>query len=232
MKCTALWRGLLPLAVALASVMAACEGRNDDESMDGAYEGVNETETAQPPAGGAALTDEDIIAQIRQVNTMDSTLGRLAAQKGTNRQVKEYGQRMAREHGSAQQQVNQVAQQLNMGGTAQGTEQGGDRQRMGMGTSNTGMMNGNHGQQMRDSLQAMARGAEWDRAYVTNEVTAHEQALELLTRAENSTQRPEIKDLINKLSPVVQDHLTKAREMQQQMQSGTAGQKNQNQQQY
>jgi uncharacterized protein (DUF305 family) len=115
---------------------------------------------------------------------------------------------------------------------APGTEQGTDRQRMGMGTgtSTHGMMDESHVRQMRDSLQNLPRGAEWDRTYINHEVTAHEQALDLLTRAENSTQRQEIKDLANKLAPVVQDHLTKAREIQQQMQQGnTQGQNNQQQ---
>ena len=235
MTFTALGRGLLPIAVAFASVTAACTGRDNDESMDSGYEGRNEGSEVAPPAmepAGGTLTDENIVTQIGMVNTMDSTMGRMAAQKGTNRQVREFGQRMAREHGSAQQQVNQVAQQLNLG-TAQ-SGQGTDRQRMEGGaggtggTGSTGAMAENQMQHMRDSLQNMPRGAAWDRAYIDHEVTAHEQALDLLTRAENSTQRQELKDLVNKLAPVVQDHLTKAREIQQQLQQGnTEGQDNQ-----
>jgi putative membrane protein len=228
MKFTALWRAMLPVTVAVASLTAACEGRTDDESMDGAYENRDQGTQVQPPAmePAGALTDEDIISQVRLVNMSDSALGRLAQQKGTKEEVRDFGERMQNEHHSAQEQVNEVAQKLNIT-TSDNMSTWNDTQNRpndNMRSSTPGMQSSGlqamqrQAQQMRDSLQRMPKSAEWDRAYINHEVSAHEQALELLTRAENSTQRQELRDLVGKLTPVVQDHLEKARELQRELQ--------------
>jgi putative membrane protein len=189
--------------------------------MDGAYENRDQGTQVQPPAmePAGALTDENIISQVRLLNMSDSALGRLAQQKGSKEDVRDFGERMQKEHHSAQEQVNEVAQELNMSTTTdmQSTPDGMRSTTPGMQSSGMQAMQ-REAQQMTDSLQRMPKGAEWDRAYINHEVSVHERALELLTRAENSTQRQEMRDLIGKLTPVVQDHLEKARELQRELQ--------------
>ena len=69
-------------------------------------------------------------------------------------------------------------------------------------------------QKMLDSLKSMAKGAAWDKAYIDNEVAAHQSVLSLLQSAQSSAQDTSLKALIQKAQPLIQAHLTKAQDIQ------------------
>jgi putative membrane protein len=69
-----------------------------------------------------------------------------------------------------------------------------------------------------DSLNAMPRGAAWDKAYIDHEVTAHEQVLNTAQTALGATQNADLKALIQKAAPNIQAHLDHAKQIQSKMQ--------------
>jgi putative membrane protein len=71
-----------------------------------------------------------------------------------------------------------------------------------------------HASKMADSLNAQARGAAWDKAYIDAEVATHESVLANAQTAMNTTQNAELKALLQKAAPNIQAHLDHAKQIQ------------------
>jgi putative membrane protein len=67
----------------------------------------------------------------------------------------------------------------------------------------------------------MAKGKDWDKAYIDNEVAVHQSVLNLLQTASTAAQDTSLKALITKAQPTIQAHLTKAQSIQSKL-AGTA----------
>jgi predicted outer membrane protein len=67
------------------------------------------------------------------------------------------------------------------------------------------------------ALQTTAKGAEFDRTYIDNEVTIHQAVLDLANQARVTTQTPQLKELIEKAIPVIRKHLDQAQNIQKQL---------------
>src|SRR2546429_216987 len=65
-----------------------------------------------------------------------------------------------------------------------------------------------------NTLNSTAKGKDFDKAYIDDEVKAHKAVLDLATKGASQTQNTELKNLIQKAAPVIQGHLTKAESIQ------------------
>ena len=65
-----------------------------------------------------------------------------------------------------------------------------------------------------NTLNSTAKGKDFDKAYIDDEVKVHKAVLDLATKAAGQTQNAELKNLIQKAAPVIQGHLTKAESIQ------------------
>ena len=72
--------------------------------------------------------------------------------------------------------------------------------------------------QEMDSLQAVAKGKSWDKAYIDFEVAYHQAVLETATKALGAAQNAELKNLIQTAAPVIQRHLDMAKQIQAKLQ--------------
>ena len=197
------YRGTVVLAAALA--LAAC-GKKDNATTDtgmamsaGTDTGMaagtaNTGTTATAPA---TLSDANIVALLDEANMADSAAGTMAASKGTNAGVKEFGKDMARDHHNLRKQGQDLAKKLNV--TPQPP-------------ANDTLPR--HAQMMSDSLSKQAKGAAWDKAYIDHEVAMHQAVLDLATAAQGQAQNAELKALITKAAPVIQGHLKNAQAIQ------------------
>ncbi len=197
-------RGGLLLSLSMLVALGACkskEAARDTTAAPGAAPATpamagGET-TAAPAAGTQKLTDPNIVYILDQANAADSTLGQLAESKGTSGDVKAFGRLMAGEHHALRLQGQQLAKKL--GVTPQAPP--GDQSEA-------------QAKQELDSLQAMPKGAAWDKAYISHEVTYHQQVKQTATQALDAAQNAQLKDLIKKASPVIQKHLDRAEAIQ------------------
>lgn len=124
-----------------------------------------EPATGQPAPGGMILRDTDISATVMAANTGEIQEGQLALTKSQNTAVREFAQRMVTEH----TQLNQMFQRLQ-----------GD---IGAPTSNTlSQQLMTTAEQTTQALQQM-QGADFDRAYISNQVAIHEWLLRTLDEA-------------------------------------------------
>ena len=193
-------RAVLPV-MSVCVAHAACAKKSDAPAGDTA------SVAAPPPlpaldtnaryVSGAALSDANIVAMLDAENVADSAAGALAAEKGTNPDVKMYGRLMMVEHHALRVQAEALAKRRNL----EPRLPAGDQSR----------------EQLRQTLEMLGRtpkGAEFDKAYVDHEVTFHEAVLETAQKALAATRDPDLKDLISKAVPNLEAHFDKAKALQ------------------
>jgi putative membrane protein len=149
------------------------------------------------PAGAAAPTDPEIAMIAVTANTVDIDAGKLA-EKSTNPKVKEFGELMVRDHTSVNKQAIDLAKKLNLtpkeSATSKSLKSDGDK--------NLAKLRG-------------LSGAEFDKAYVDNEVTYHEAVIKAVTETLiPNTKNAELKKLLESAGPVFTSHLNHAKELQ------------------
>jgi putative membrane protein len=181
------------LALLAAVTLAACTGGNKDES-------AKDTTTPAPaPAPAApAITDPQIAAIVVSANNVDIAGGKMAQAKSKNASVKAFGKMMVTDHSAVNTQATNLAKKLNL--TPEENE------------TSRGMAD--KGKTTADSLSKMT-GAAFDKAYIDNEVTFHQNVLDaidktLLPNAQNA----ELKALIEQTRPAVAAHLKSAQDIQ------------------
>ncbi len=188
-------------ACALAVAWAACSksARNADSlaaTMDTTAKPAAATPTPDTTAT-TTLTDVNIVALLDEANAGDSAMGKLASTKGTSASVKEFGRDMMRDHHKLREAGQTLAKKENLAPQAPANDT--------LATASG---------KMHDNLTQMAKGKDWDKAYIDNEVAVHQAVLNLLQTASNSAQDTALKSLITKAQPTIQAHLQKAQSVQ------------------
>ena len=197
------------IIVGAAITVAACSDRGAGSGDTGigmtadTGAGANMSDTGAMAGTGApgALSDANIVYILDAANRVDSAGGSIAATKGTNSEVREYGQMMARDHHQLRQQGQDLATKLSVtpapppGDTAQA-----------------------HFDKTLAMLNGAAKGRDFDKAYIDHEVGYHKVVLETATAAMSAAQNAELKNLIQKAAPVIQAHLDRAQAIQSRLQ--------------
>lgn len=206
-----LWTHAVPgAALTLAAVLAGCNGnRNDTASMadTGAATTTGMTtdttgtagmaDTGNMSASSTNLTDANIVYLLDEANKADSAAGAVAATKGTSADVKQFAKLMMSEHHALRLQGQQLAKKLNLTPEAPANDPVAPL-----------------AQQENSTLESTPKGAEFDRAYIDQEVTVHKAVKGLLDQSEDAAQNQQLKDLIGKAKPVIDKHLEKAEAIQ------------------
>jgi putative membrane protein len=188
----------------LAATMAlgACGGDDDAETSDLAVDSTAAAPAAAPADAGP--TDPQIAAIVVAANTVDIEAGELAKEKGSNAEVKAFAQQMITDHTAVNQQATDLVTKLGVTPEDNPTSQ----------QLTTG------GATTKERLSRLS-GAEFDKAYIDNEVSYHQTVLDaidqtLIPSADNG----ELKSLLQQVRPAIAAHLQHA----QQIQSKVAGQ--------
>jgi putative membrane protein len=193
-------RGFSHIAILGACALwAACsKGANKADSAAGVDTSAAAATTPPPAAPApAVLTDVNIVALLDEANMGDSAAGAVAAKKGMSASVKEFARDMMRDHHALRKAGQELAKKQNL--TA--APPAGDT----LATAS---------QRWADSLNAMAAGADWDKAYIDHEVAVHQAVQALLQTALSSAQDTTLKALITKAQPTIDAHLKKAQAVQ------------------
>jgi putative membrane protein len=151
-----------------------------------------------PPPAPAAPNDAQIAHVAVTANSIDSAAGVMAKQKGTAKDVKDFAQMMITDHSGVNKQAVALATKLNV------TPEDNDISR-GLKSS---------ADAATSSLQGRS-GADFDRAYIDNEVTYHQGVLDALDKTlVPGAQNAELKALLEKVRPAVAAHLERAKTIQ------------------
>ncbi|MGZ5203148.1 MAG: DUF4142 domain-containing protein [Telluria sp.] len=152
-------------------------------------------------AHAAGPNDAQIAAIVVAANTVDIDAGKLAEAKTKNKEVRAFAKQMVHDHSAVNKQAVALVTKLHVtpeeNDTSKSLTQGGVTE--------------------RDKLKGLS-GAEFDKAYVDNEVSYHQTVLDaidktLIPNASNA----ELKALLNKVRPNIAAHLEHAKHLQAQM---------------
>jgi putative membrane protein len=139
-------------------------------------------------------TDRSFIQKAADGGQAEVELGRLAQEKGASDTVKQFGQRMVDDHGNANKELMELAQ--NKGVKLEDKTTKHDR--------------------LRDRL-AKLQGQEFDREYVKAMVKDHKQDVAEFRRMHSGAVDPNLKAWVDKTLPTLEDHLKTIEGIQAQM---------------
>ena len=196
--------GTLAAGLVAFGALAACSSSNRDAGREqsqaaSADSSADSTATSAAPAAApqGGMTDANIVALLDAANKADSAGGALAAKKATDAEVKAFARLMMSEHHALRAAGQALAKQLGVEPKAP------ERDPLAPYVAN----------EMK-TLQSTAKGAEFDRVYIDNEVSVHQAVLDLANQARVTTQTPQLKELIEKAIPVIRKHLDQATALQ------------------
>jgi putative membrane protein len=196
--------GILAAGLFASGALAACSSSNhkaggEQSQAASADTSADTTATSATPAAApqGGMTDANIVALLDAANKADSAGGALASKKATSADVKAFAKLMMSEHHALRAAGQALAKQLGVEPKAP------ERDPLAPYVAN----------EMK-TLQSTAKGAEFDRVYIDNEVSVHQAVLDLANQARVTTQTPQLKELIEKAIPVIRKHLDQATELQ------------------
>jgi putative membrane protein len=196
-------RSVAALVAGVVVALSACT-KKDAGTSDTGMAATGDTsamamnaDTGMGAAPAPALSDPNIVYILDNANMLDSAAGAVAATKGTNAEVRDFGKRMMRDHHSLRQQGQDLAKKLAVTPEAPAN----DNSKADYDTT-------------MSLLNGAAKGRDFDKAYIDNEVRYHKAVLETATAAMNAAQNAELKNLIQKAAPAIQAHLDMAQSIQ------------------
>jgi len=149
-------------------------------------------------ARAQGINDAQIASIVVTANQVDIDAGKLAAARATSAEVKAFGQQMVTDHTGVNKSAVALATKLKVtpedNATSQALKSGGEK--------NVAQLKG-------------LKGAAFDKAYVDNEVTYHQQVLDALDKTLiPGARNEELKALLVKVRPAFVAHLEHAKHIQ------------------
>ena len=140
-------------------------------------------------AQGAKLDDPTIIAIFDAANTWDMQTGAIAAQKGTTKEVREFGAMLVRDHRTVRQQGRDLVKKLDVHPTP---------------PKDFAMAN-DHAAALK--VLRGANGKAFDRAFLEHEVAFHKAVIDAVsTTLLPALQNQEARALVTKVAPAFKAH--------------------------
>jgi putative membrane protein len=135
----------------------------------------------------ASLSEQDrsFIQELAQGNRVEVQLGRIAVQRATNPEVKEFAQRMIDDHSKLQSRLETFAAGRNMR----------------LPSSTTAEQ-----QNLVSRLQGLS-GSEFDRQYITTMLEEHRNDVAKVQQHMTATQDPAVQELARDTLPILENHI-------------------------
>lgn len=131
--------------------------------------------------------DKDFIAKVTVSNTLEIETSRLARSKSTREDVKTFAQAMIDDHTKASESLKKAVREAN-------------------GPELAEVLDGSH-QTMLNDLSSRS-GAEFDKAYIDDQIALHNEAVSTLTDYAKGGAVPPLKTFAERTLPVVEMHRT------------------------
>lgn len=149
-------------------------------------------------AQGKGPSDAQIAGIVVTANQIDIDAGKLAKAQSKNKDVQDFAQRMITDHTAVNKQAAALAKKLGVK-----PEDSDIAKSLKQAASDT-----------TKKLKGL-KGAQFDKAYVDNELAYHQQVLDAIDKVLiPGAQNKELKDLITKVRPAIATHLEHAKHLQ------------------
>jgi putative membrane protein len=194
------------LAIAVAVAMLPATARAQTGAQDPARAAAradqpHATETSPANANPAANTLDParVLQKLHGADKDEIDAGKLAQRKGSSSGMKEYGKMLVDDHSKADKDLEKVAKQMKVKlDDSKLTSEDREDEKKG-----------------KESMKEAEKksGAEFDRAFATAMAADHSKDIAFVQRAQQGAQG-DLKNLLDKMLPVLQRHLDKAKELQ------------------
>jgi putative membrane protein len=182
---------LLWVAIVAAGMLGACSGSGNKTSSnaDSSATSSDSSKMSGAPTDSTAsvMADTAFTSKAAISGMAEVALGKKAAAKGTDNQVKDFGKMMVMDHGKANAELISIAKSKNI-------------------TLPAGL-DAEH-QAKSDSLSKLS-GKDFDNGYVQVMIEGHQKTLALMQSEATNGKDADLKAFADKTAPVVQTHLTK-----------------------
>ena len=149
-------------------------------------------------AQNATPSDAQIAAIVVAANNVDINAGKLAEKMSNNQEVKDFAKHMEADHSAVNQQATALVKKLRV--TPEESE--------------TSQSLTNDGKENISNLKGQ-KGAEFDRAYVDNEVAYHQAVIDAMNQTLiPNAQNAELKETLVKVKSLFEAHLAHAKQLQ------------------
>jgi putative membrane protein len=175
------------LWLGVATVPLGCMGRGNPAGFPSASE-VSDVQNV-----AAAYVDGQLLARLHHANEMEIRCGTMAKQRGADAAVKRYGDLLARDHQFAERLLARYAK--NRGISIPAVEPVDDTEKAAMAAQMKTMA----------GLQELG-GAAFDRAFTDAMIGDHGQALHLIDEAMAVVKDPDLRSVMAKLRPILDQH--------------------------
>ncbi|MGZ3796665.1 MAG: DUF4142 domain-containing protein [Pseudobdellovibrionaceae bacterium] len=153
---------------------------------------------AQPAPPQPALNDSQMIGLMNKVNDVEVAIGKVAVEKGQNVKVKTFATKMVTEHTADNVKITALEAKTKL------QRADSDASRALEQRSNT----------IIENLKN-AKAADFDKAYIDNEVTTHQEVLNTLDQSLIPTaQNPDLKSFLQSTREEIASHLKEAQQIQ------------------
>jgi putative membrane protein len=189
---------LTPLAVFAALIAAGCTSESDREDADMSGDVAPAASVSAAP--DPTLDDPTIVAIFDAANAADIETGQLAAERGSSKEVRDFGAMLVRDHKMVRQQGRDLAERLGVTPTPPADVASAKA----------------HAAVMSDLRSK--RGDEFDRAFLEHEVKFHQDVIDAVqTTLLPSIQNAEVKALVVKVTPAFRAHMVAAQKLEKQL---------------
>jgi putative membrane protein len=147
---------------------------------------------------GREYTNAELVGFVNAYNDDEIEIGRMAQTKATDPQVRDFARRIVSEHRALKTEVTSAAQRLSLTPT--------------MPTADENLPE-DHQTGMRE-LNALAKGREFDRAFVKHEIKMHKKVLDEVEDALRRNRNQEIRPVLEKARDGLRAHLTTAEQLE------------------
>ena len=146
--------------------------------------GIALAQTTSNSATAAGAPDM-FVTQSAIGNQFEIDESRLAVKRSTSPEIKKFAERMITDHGKAGKELKRIVKKDKLGTVPS-------------------KLDADH----QASLEALrkTKGADFDKAYVADQLKAHDGAVKLFSDYAQSGSQPELKDFASKTLPTIQDH--------------------------
>jgi putative membrane protein len=184
---------LFLLTAAIAGTLQACSSHKTATSGDSTTTITDTTKvtTVKTDSSATVLNDTAFAAKAAVGGMAEVALGKMAAAKGSDSKIKQFGNMMVMDHGKANAELMSIAKSKNI-------------------MLPTGL-DAEH-QAKSDSLSKLS-GKDFDVAYVNAMIEGHKKTLALMQSEAATGKDADLKAFATKTAPVVQTHLAKIQQI-------------------
>jgi putative membrane protein len=182
---------LFLLTAAIAGTFQACSSHKTAATEDSTTTTDTTRVTVKTDSSAMVLSDTAFAAKAAVGGMAEVALGKMAAAKGSDSKIKQFGNMMVMDHGKANAELMSIAKSKNV-------------------MLPTGL-DAEH-QAKSDSLSKLS-GKDFDVAYVNAMIEGHKKTLALMQSEAATGKDADLKAFATKTAPVVQTHLAKIQQI-------------------